>query len=82
MWWHLKIVRPKPQPNKNIEVEANEKKPNRITSAKTAVDSDKMLKSATPSHLVEFDKLCLPKFKIYFPYPNFGFFSLPKINSP
>lgn len=82
MWWHLKIVRPKPQPNKNIKIEANKKMPNRITFAKTAADSEKMQKSTTPTHLVEFGKLWLPKFKIYFPYPNFGFFSLPKINSP
>ena len=65
-----------------MEVEANRKMPNRITSAKTAADSDKMLKSATPSLLVEFGKPRLPKFKIYFPNPNFGFFSFPKINSP
>jgi hypothetical protein len=40
MWWNLKIVRPEPQPNKNTKVEANKQKPNRITSAETAADSD------------------------------------------
>ena len=36
MWWNLKIVRPEPQPNKNTKEEANNQKPNTITSAETA----------------------------------------------
>ena len=50
MWWNLKIVRPVPQPNKNTKDEANKQKPNRITSAETAADSDKMMKLTTSSH--------------------------------
>ena len=50
MWWNLKIVRPEPQPNKNTKDEANKQKPNRITSAETAADSDKMPKLTTFSH--------------------------------
>ena len=50
MWWNLKIVRPKPQPNKNTNDEANKQKPNRITSAETADDSDKVPKLTTSSH--------------------------------
>ena len=50
MWWHLKIVRPVPQPNKNTKDEVNKQKPNRITSAETAADSDKMPKLTTSSH--------------------------------
>jgi hypothetical protein len=50
MWWHLKIVRPEPQPNKSTKAEANKQKPNRITSAETAADSDKMPKLTTSSH--------------------------------
>ena len=50
MWWNLKIVSPEPQPNKNTKVEANQQKPNRITSAETAADSDKMTKLTTSSH--------------------------------
>ena len=50
MWWHLKIVRPEPQPNKNTKDEVNKQKPNRITSAKTAADSDKMPKLTSSSH--------------------------------
>ena len=50
MWWNLKIVRPKPQPIKNTKDEANKQKPNRITSAETAADSDKMMKLTTSSH--------------------------------
>ena len=50
MWWNLKIVRPEPQPNKNTKDEANKQKPNRITSAETAADSDKMPKLTTSSH--------------------------------
>ena len=44
MWWNLKIVRPEPQPNKNTKDEVNKQKPNRIPSAETAADSDKMPK--------------------------------------
>ena len=40
MWWNLKIVSPEPQPNKNTKDEAKKQKPNRITSAETAADSD------------------------------------------
>jgi hypothetical protein len=40
MWWNLKNVSPEPQPNKNTKDEANKQKPNRITSAETAADSD------------------------------------------
>ena len=50
MWWNLKNVRPEPQPNKNTKDEANKQKPNRITSAETAADSDKMPKLTTSSH--------------------------------
>ena len=50
MWWNLKIVRPEPLPNKNTKDEANKQKPNRITSAETAADSDKMLKLTTSRH--------------------------------
>ena len=50
MWWNLKIVRPEPQPNKNTKDEANKQKPNKITSAETAADSDKMLRLTTSSH--------------------------------
>ena len=50
MWWDLKIVRPEPQPNKNTKGEVNKQKPNRITSAETAADSDKMLKLTTSRH--------------------------------
>ena len=50
MWWNLKIVRPEPQPNKNTKDEANKQKPNRITSAETAADSDKMPIAPTQSH--------------------------------
>ena len=50
MWWNLKIVRPEPQPNKNTKDEANKQKPNRITSAETAADSDKMPMLTTSSH--------------------------------
>ena len=50
MWWNLKIVRPELQPNKNTKDEANKQKPNRITSAETAVDGDKMPKLTTSSH--------------------------------
>jgi hypothetical protein len=53
MWWNLKIVRPEPQPNKNTKDEANKQKPNRITSAETAVDSNKMLKIITSSHHID-----------------------------
>jgi hypothetical protein len=50
MWWNLKIVSPEPRPNKNTKDEANKQKPNRITSAETAADSDKMMKLTTSSH--------------------------------
>ena len=50
MWWNLKIVRPEPQPNKITKDEANKQKPNRIRSAETAADSDKMLKLTKSSH--------------------------------
>ena len=50
MWWNLKIVRPELQPNKNTKDEANKQKPNRITSAETAADSDKMPKLTTSCH--------------------------------
>ena len=50
MWWNLKIVRPEPKPNKNTKDEANKQKPNRITSAETAADSDKMPKLTTSCH--------------------------------
>ena len=50
MWWNLKIVSPEPQPNKNTKDEANKQKPNRITSAETTADSDKMPKLTTSSH--------------------------------
>ena len=50
MWWNLKIVRPEPQPNKNTKDEANKQKPNRITSAETTADSDKMPRLTTSSH--------------------------------
>jgi hypothetical protein len=50
MWWNLKIVSPKPQPNKNTKDETNKQKHNRITSAETADDSDKMLKLTTSCH--------------------------------
>ena len=50
MWWNLKIVRPEPQPIKNTKDEANKQKPNRITSAETAADSDKMPKLTTSCH--------------------------------
>jgi len=50
MWWNLKIGSLEPQPNKNTKVEANKQKPNRITSAETAADSDKMPKLTTSSH--------------------------------
>jgi hypothetical protein len=46
----LKVVSPEPQPNKNTKDEANKQKPNRITSAETAADSDKMPKLTTSSH--------------------------------
>jgi len=42
MWWKLKNVRPEPQPNKNAKDEVNKQKPNRITSAETTADSDKI----------------------------------------
>ena len=50
MWWNLQIVRLEPQPNKNTKEEANKQKPNRIASAQTAADSDKMPKVTTSSH--------------------------------
>jgi hypothetical protein len=50
MWWNLKIVRLEPQPNKNTKDEANKQKHNRVTSAETAADSDKMPKLTTSSH--------------------------------
>ncbi|MEJ7678299.1 MAG: hypothetical protein WKG06_10650 [Segetibacter sp.] len=50
MWWNLKIVSPEPQPIKNTKDEANKQKSNRITSAETAADSDKMPKLTTSSH--------------------------------
>ena len=50
MWWNLKIVSLEPQPNKNTKDEANRQKPNRITSAETDADSDKMPKLTTSSH--------------------------------
>jgi len=50
MWWNLKIVSPVPQLNKNTKDEANKQKPNRITSAETDADSDKMPKLRTSSH--------------------------------
>ena len=50
MWWNLKIVCLKSQPNKNTKDEVNKQKPNRITSAETAADSDKMPKLTTSSH--------------------------------
>ena len=50
MWWNLKIVRLEPQPNKNTKDEANKQKLNRITSAETTVDSDKMPKLTTSCH--------------------------------
>ena len=50
MCWSLKIVRSEPQPNKNTKDEANKQKPNRITSAETAADSDKMPNLTTSSH--------------------------------
>jgi len=50
MWWNLKIVSPEPQPNKITKDEANKQKPNRITSAETAADSDKMPMLTTSSH--------------------------------
>jgi hypothetical protein len=50
MWWNLKIVSPEPQPNKNTKVEVNKQKPNKITSAETDADSDKMMKLTTSSH--------------------------------
>jgi hypothetical protein len=50
MWWNLKNVRPETQPNKNTKNEVNKQKPNRITSAETAADSDKMPKLTTSSH--------------------------------
>ncbi|CAN5618097.1 hypothetical protein BH11BAC3_BH11BAC3_01540 [soil metagenome] len=50
MWWNLKIVSPEPQPNKNTKDEANKQKPNRITSAETDADRDKMPKLTTSSH--------------------------------
>ena len=50
MWWNLKIVRLEPQPNKNTKDEGNKQKPNRITSAETAADSDKKPKLTTSYH--------------------------------
>jgi len=50
MWCNLKIVSPEPQPNKNTKDEANKQKPNRITSAETDADSDKMPKLTMSSH--------------------------------
>lgn len=49
MWWNLKIVSPEPQPNKNTKDEVNKQKPNRITSAGTDADSDKMFIAPTSS---------------------------------
>jgi hypothetical protein len=40
MWWNLKIFRLELRPNKNTKDEAKKQKPNRITSAETAADSD------------------------------------------
>jgi len=50
MWWYLKIVSAEPQPNKYTKDEVNKQKPNRITSAETVADSDKMPKQTTSSH--------------------------------
>ena len=50
MWWNLKIVRPEPQPIKNTKDEVNKQKLNRITSAETAADSDKMPRLTTSCH--------------------------------
>ena len=50
MWWNLKIVCLKSQPNKNTKDEVNKQKPNRITSAETAADYDIMLKLTMYSH--------------------------------
>jgi hypothetical protein len=58
MWWNLKIVRPEPQPTKNTKDEANKQKPNRITSAETAADSDKMMKLTTSSHHIAKPPVC------------------------
>jgi len=30
MWWHLKNVRPEPQPNKNTKAEANKQSPTEL----------------------------------------------------
>jgi len=38
---------PEPQPNKNTKDEANKQKPNRITSAETAADSELQPKITT-----------------------------------
>ncbi|MBI1939243.1 MAG: hypothetical protein HYS25_14130 [Ignavibacteriales bacterium] len=46
----MKIDRPEPQPNKNTKDEVTKQKLNRIPSAQTAADSDKMPKLTTSSH--------------------------------
>jgi len=52
MWRNLKISSPEPQPDKNTKDEANKQKPNRITSAETAADSNKMQKLTTPATIL------------------------------
>ena len=52
MWWNLKIVRPELQHDKNTKDETNKQKLNRITSAETAADSDKMPKLTRSSNLI------------------------------
>ena len=79
MWWNLKIVSPEPQPNKNTKVEVNKQKPNKITSAETDADSDKMMKLTTSSHHIAKPPVGCRQFcvhrkvvVIYFTYRNMG----------
>lgn len=67
MWWNLKIVSLEPQPNKNTKDEANKQKPNRITSAGTAADSDKMMKLTTSSHhIAKPPVVCTPFSSVFY----------------